>query len=305
MAADPIDPARVREAVERFSALGMGGVLPGDIDTICTAALDSLTQRDTVQELSEAMAGLKSERDKLQWWFKTLSDAVESTDRQRDQLRSELERAKLTADVASRAEITADARIDGLNLQLTAAKQRAKEHRRQLRQMNKAIERYRASYVEQVHRTGLEKEHATLRARAFDTRHHQVLENWGIAEARKRTLEHENAKLQRELEAARAEHREYAARLFEQALERQKQFISERDEAREQLSTAQADAQRLRELLGPGDCDADPVEPPECRRCGSGMHIPNGFEPTPECDPCAQELLRAARAALEGRGEKS
>lgn len=94
---------------------------------------------------------------------------------------------------------------------LAAAARRAKEHRRQLRQMNKAIERYRASYVEQVHRNALEKEHATLRDREFDSKLHQVRENWGIAEAHKRTLEHENKQLRAERDALRESERRQAS----------------------------------------------------------------------------------------------
>ena len=56
--------------------------------------------------------------------------------------------------------------------------------------------------------------------------------------------------------------------------------------------------EKLQALLQIEDCEADPNEPPDCVRCGSSMHVPNGFDPTPECDSCAQQLLAAARELL-------
>lgn len=66
----------------------------------------------------------------------------------------------------------------------------------------------------------------------------------------------------------------------------------ERDEAR-------ADWERRGEalrILGP-EVEADPDE---CRRCNRLMLTRDGEEPTQECDRCAHEILREARAALEG-----
>lgn len=211
---DPIDPARVREAVENFrrQARNAREDDPRDtswadqVDLLCTAALDALTQRDLVREQSEAMAELQREIAHRK--------AMQPEDR---------DGRPITQAPANRMMI---AYYDDLPA--------ARAEILQLRSELEAAQRTAKHYVEQV--------------------------VYLSEEANKATEEKRTA--QRELEAARAER------------------------------------ERLRELLGSADCDADPAEPPECRRCGGGMHIPNGLEPTPECDLCAQVLLGEARAAL-------
>lgn len=43
----------------------------------------------------------------------------------------------------------------------------------------------------------------------------------------------------------------------------------------------------------------DDNDPPQCEKCGDEYLLPDGYERTEYCDPCAQELAVKFREALE------
>ncbi len=42
-----------------------------------------------------------------------------------------------------------------------------------------------------------------------------------------------------------------------------------------------------------------PYEPPTCKKCGDEYYLPDGYEATEWCDPCAQELVPELLEALK------
>ena len=43
----------------------------------------------------------------------------------------------------------------------------------------------------------------------------------------------------------------------------------------------------------------DDNDPPQCEKCGDEYLLPDGYERTDYCNPCAQELVVKFRSALE------
>lgn len=319
MAADPIDPALVKRAVElcqRLLTPMVSGSLAGAaFDQVCEAALDSLTQRDLVREQSEACAELKRE-------LRAALSVLGSAQQDRDQLRSELDRAQ-------RAEHEALSLID----ECDAVRARLHSENATLRfeldaaqRLAETRERMATAAVQLGEKVGELQQELEVAREKIEKRDLALVEVHGELDA-----------LQRELEAARAE-RDQANKLpceFEDGhaspnvdgcfhscgftegarrmremqidqlrldLETEKRlhravvtaFVSgqrEREELRTQLSTAQADAQRLREALRPFARVADerPDYEKNDRLVTHGMTLGH---------------CRAARAALEGRGEE-
>jgi chromosome segregation ATPase len=125
---------------------------------------------------------------------------------------------------------------------------------------------------------------------------------WKRAEARVRELEAERGSLLEQLarkDAERGELRAEVERLRNWQMVREREIDTGMTRLEARAERAEAALREYREILTiPHNSSPEDLEDEVCCRCGEPYNTRPGCDASPECDPCAQEVLGLARAAL-------
>lgn len=140
MAAE-LDAAKVREAVEKLRRFRGGNEALTALDIVCTAALDSLTQRELVGEQERELEDCIRDNHQLE-------REQDGLLRERDQLRSELSEVEHQRAVAAEIAKNAGAIADRLRSELEAAHRIAKHYVEQVAYLSEELNKATAGKQE-------------------------------------------------------------------------------------------------------------------------------------------------------------